>query len=117
MQRKAPSVDPIVAAEALMASCYRVPGIKLILMPEGAIGPYQILGPLGAGGMGEVYRALDPRISRQVALKLLPVSLVNDVERRRRFEQEARLAASLNHPNVMAVYDVGLDQDPPYIVA
>jgi eukaryotic-like serine/threonine-protein kinase len=86
-------------------------------MPEGAIGPYQILGSLGAGGMGEVYRALDPRISRQVALKLLPKSLVNDAERRRRFEQEARLAAALNHPNVMAIYDVGLDQDPPYIVA
>ena len=86
-------------------------------MPEGAIGPYQLLGPIGAGGMGEVYRALDPRIGRQVALKLLPQSLVNDAERRRRFEQEARLAASLNHPNVMAIYDVGLDQDPPYIVA
>jgi Tol biopolymer transport system component/tRNA A-37 threonylcarbamoyl transferase component Bud32 len=86
-------------------------------MPESAIGPYQLLGSLGAGGMGEVYRALDPRIGRQVALKLLPKSLVNDGERRRRFEQEARLAASLNHPNVMAIYDVGLDHDPPYIVA
>ncbi len=86
-------------------------------MPEGAIGPYQLLGSLGAGGMGEVYRALDPRISRHVALKLLPESLVHDAERRRRFEQEARLAASLNHPNVMAIYDVGLDHDPPYIVA
>ncbi len=92
-------------------------GIKLVVMPEGAIGPYQLLGSLGAGGMGEVYRALDPRIGRQVALKLLPKSLVNDGERRRRFEQEARLAASLNHPNVMAIYDVGLDHDPPYIVA
>jgi eukaryotic-like serine/threonine-protein kinase len=101
-----------------MASCYRgAPGITLDFMPESAIGPYQILGPLGAGGMGEVYRALDPRIGRQVALKLLPKSLVNDAERRRRFEQEARLAASLNHPNVMAIYDVGLDHDPPYIVA
>ncbi len=76
-----------------------------------------MLGPLGAGGMGEVYKALDPRIGRQVALKLLPESLANDPERRRRFEQEARLAAALNHPNVMAIYDVGLDQHPPYIVA
>ncbi len=66
--------------------------------------------------MGEVYRALDPRIGRQVALKLLPESLAGDPDRRRRFEQEARLAASLNHPNVMAIYDVGLDQHPPYIV-
>lgn len=86
-------------------------------MPESVIGPYQVLGPLGAGGMGEVYKALDPRVGRQVALKLLPESMANDPDLRRRFEQEARLAASLNHPNVMAIYDVGLDQHPPYIVA
>src|SRR5580693_5017403 len=86
-------------------------------MPETVIGPYQVIGPLGAGGMGEVYRALDPRVGRQVALKLLPESMANDPELRRRFEQEARLAAALNHPNVMAIYDVGLDQHPPYIVA
>ena len=67
--------------------------------------------------MGEVFRALDPRVGRQVALKILPESLARDEERRRRFEQEARLAASLNHPNIMAIYDVGLDQHPPYIVA
>jgi Tol biopolymer transport system component len=86
-------------------------------MAEGAIGPYQILGQLGAGGMGEVYKALDTRVGRQIALKVLPESWAQDVERRRRFEQEARLAASLNHPNIMAIYDVGLDQHPPYIVA
>jgi len=67
--------------------------------------------------MGVVYKALDPRVGRQVALKLLPESLAQDADRRRRFEQEARLAASLNHPNVMAIYDVGLDRHPPYIVA
>ncbi len=86
-------------------------------MPDTVIGPYQLLGQLGAGGMGVVYKALDPRVGRQVALKLLPESLAQDTDRRRRFEQEARLAASLNHPNVMAIYDVGLDQHPPYIVA
>ncbi len=86
-------------------------------MPETVIGPYQVLGPLGAGGMGEVYKALDPRVGRQVALKLLPESMANDPELRRRFEQEARLAAALNHPNVMAIYDVGLDRHPPYLVA
>jgi len=86
-------------------------------MPESVIGPYQVLGPLGAGGMGEVYKALDPRVGRQVALKLLPESMANNPDLRRRFEQEARLAAALNHPNVMAIYDVGLDQHPPYIVA
>ena len=85
-------------------------------MPDETIGPYQVLGQLGAGGMGEVYRALDPRVGRQVALKKLPESLAADSDRRRRFEQEARLAASLNHPNVMAIYDVGLDHHPPYIV-
>jgi eukaryotic-like serine/threonine-protein kinase len=86
-------------------------------MAEGSIGPYQILGQLGAGGMGVVYKALDTRMGRQVALKVLPESWAQDAERRRRFEQEARLAASLNHPNIMAIYDVGLDQHPPYIVA
>jgi len=80
------------------------------------IGPYEIQGQLGAGGMGEVYRALDRRVGRQVALKILPESLAREDDRRRRFEQEARLAASLNHPNVMAIYDVGLDSHPPYIV-
>ena len=80
------------------------------------VGPYQIIGKLGAGGMGEVYKALDPRIQRQVALKILPESLAQDSDRRRRFEQEARVAASLNHPNIMAIYDVGLDHSPPYII-
>ncbi|HMC62525.1 MAG TPA: serine/threonine-protein kinase, partial [Candidatus Solibacter sp.] len=86
-------------------------------MTENTIGPYQILGLLGAGGMGEVFKALDTRVGRQVALKVLPESLAQDPERRRRFDQEARLAASLNHPNVMAIYDVGLDRHPPYIVS
>jgi len=86
-------------------------------MAEKTIGPYRILGSLGAGGMGEVFKALDPRVGRQVALKVLPEELARDPDRRRRFEQEARLAASLNHPNLMAIYDVGLDQDPPFIVA
>src|SRR5580658_7830402 len=85
--------------------------------PGQNIGPYQIQEQLGAGGMGEVYRAIDTRMGRAVALKILPESLARDDERRRRFEQEARLAAALNHPNVMAIYDVGLDQHPPYIVA
>src|SRR5215472_12232176 len=87
-------------------------------MPDAAeaFGPYQLQDKLGAGGMGEVYRALDTRVGRQVAVKILPESLAHDEDRRRRFEQEARLAAALNHPNVMAIYDVGLDRHPPYIV-
>ncbi len=70
------------------------------------VGPHQVLGKLGAGGMGEVYKALDPRIQHPVALKILPDSLAQDTGRRRCFEQEARLAASLNHPGIMAIYDV-----------
>src|ERR1043166_7537785 len=87
------------------------------MSPGQAIGPYQLLEKLGAGGMGEVFKAQDSRVGRNVALKVLPESLAADSERRRRFEQEARLAAALNHPNVMAIYDVGLDAHPPYIVA
>ena len=68
------------------------------------LGPYEILAPLGAGGMGEVYRARDARLERVVALKVLPEELFGDKDRRRRFEQEARLLAALNHPNIAAVH-------------
>ncbi len=70
-------------------------------------GPYEIAGTVGAGGMGEVYRARDTRLGRDVAVKLLPASLASDVSRLRRFEIEARAAAALNHPNLLAVYDIG----------
>ena len=85
-------------------------------MADREIGPYRILEQLGACGMGEVFKATDSRIGRQVAIKILPESLAQDSDRLRRFQQEARLAASLNHPNLMAIYDVGLDYRPPYIV-
>src|SRR5579863_2165332 len=71
------------------------------------LGPYEILAPLGAGGMGEVYRARDTRLGRDVALKILPADVANDLSRRQRFELEARAVAALNHPNIVAVYDVG----------
>jgi eukaryotic-like serine/threonine-protein kinase len=80
------------------------------------LGPNEILSPLGAGGMGEVYRARDPRLGRDVAIKVLPASLSNDADRLRRFEQEARAAGVLNHPNITAVYDVGTHLGSPYIV-
>src|ERR1700733_10638722 len=70
-------------------------------------GPYEIAGPLGAGGMGEVYRASDTRLKRDVAVKVLPAEFSRDPERRQRFEQEARAVAALNHPNIVAIYDVG----------
>jgi len=80
------------------------------------LGPYEILSPLGAGGMGEVYRARDTRLEREVAVKVLPESFTSDAERLRRFEQEARATGSLNHPNVLAVFDVGRLGDSPYLV-
>src|SRR5213083_2090287 len=81
------------------------------------LGPYEILSPIGAGGMGEVYRAKDPRLGRDVAIKVLPASLSQDADRLRRFEQEARAAGALNHPNILAVYDVGTHAGAPYVVS
>src|SRR5439155_228685 len=80
------------------------------------LGPYEVLSPLGAGGMGEVYRGRDPRIGRDVAIKVLPEAFSKDVERLHRFEKEARSAGVLNHPNVLVVYDVGEQDGCPYIV-
>jgi serine/threonine protein kinase len=81
------------------------------------LGPYEILSLLGAGGMGEVYRARDPRLGRDVAVKVLPSDLLIDSERLDRFELEARSAAALNHPHILSVYDVGQHQGSPYIVS
>jgi serine/threonine protein kinase/Tol biopolymer transport system component len=81
------------------------------------LGPYEIIGPLGAGGMGEVYRALDERLRRYVAIKVLPARFGGDDEMLRRFQQEARAAGALNHPNVLAVFDVGADGGVPYVVS
>src|SRR5712691_1166923 len=80
------------------------------------LGPYEIVAPIGAGGMGEVYRAKDPRLKRDVAVKVLPVSFSKDADRLRRFEQEAQAAGGLNHPNITAVYDVGSHEGAPYVV-
>ncbi len=79
------------------------------------LGPYEIISPLGAGGMGEVYRARDTRLSREVAIKVLPGELSSDRERLSRFEQEARSASALNHPNIITVYDIGQAESVSYI--
>src|ERR1700722_8857218 len=81
------------------------------------LGPYEIIAPLGAGGMGEVYRARDSRLKREVAIKVLPPSLSLDADRLRRFEQEALATAALNHPNILAVFDIGTHDGAPYVVS
>ena len=86
------------------------------------LGPYEIVSPLGAGGMGEVYRARDTRLKREVAIKVLPPAFSRDGDRLRRFEQEALATAALNHPNILAVFDIGTteigaDQGSPYVVS
>ena len=80
------------------------------------LGPYEVLGALGAGGMGEVYRARDTRLGRDVALKVLPADVAGDPDRRRRFEREARAVAALNHPAVLALYDVGEAEGVAFMV-
>jgi eukaryotic-like serine/threonine-protein kinase len=81
------------------------------------LGPYEILSPLGAGGMGEVYRARDTRLGRDVALKILPESFARETDRLRRFEQEARAVAALNHPNILAIHDIGEQDGSPFLVS
>src|SRR5215831_12415837 len=81
------------------------------------MGPYELLAPLGAGGMGEVYKAKDARLDRLVAIKVLPELFADDPERRLRFEHEARLLSSLSHPNLLAVFDVGSHNGLFFIVS
>jgi len=80
------------------------------------LGPYEIIAPLGAGGMGEVYRARDIRLDRIIAVKVLPELIATDAERLRRFEQEAKAVAALNHPNILSVHDIGVQAGIHFIV-
>src|SRR5262245_9633930 len=84
---------------------------------DARFGPYAILGPLARGGMGEVYRAWDPRLEREVALKILRERAETDPERVRQFISEARAASALNHPNIIVVFDAAVDGATPYIVS
>ncbi len=84
--------------------------------PGTALGSYRLLGLLGRGGMGEVYRAKDPRLSREVAIKVLPAGFAEDAERLRRFELEARAVSALNHPNILTVYELGVHEGAPFLV-
>jgi len=87
-----------------------------VLTPGARLGPYEILSPLGSGGMGEVYRARDARLERDVAVKVLPARLARDAEARSRFEREARAVAALSHPNILAIHDFGLEEGIAYAV-
>src|SRR5262245_52528483 len=81
------------------------------------VGPYKITASVGAGGMGEVFRARDTRLNRDVAIKVLPKDFVSDADRLRRFEQEAQTLAALNHPNVLTIHDAGVHDGAPYLVS
>jgi serine/threonine protein kinase len=89
----------------------------MTILPGTQLGAYEIVAPLGAGGMGEVYRALDGRLDREVAIKVLPAEFAKDADRLRRFEQEARATSALNHPNILTIYDIGTHEGAPYIVS
>jgi Tol biopolymer transport system component/predicted Ser/Thr protein kinase len=90
---------------------------ELPRLPAGTlVGPYRLDRAIGAGGMGVVYRAHDPRVGRDVAIKMLPPQFIADAERLRRFEHEARAVGALNHPNLLTLYDVGTTRDQPYLV-
>ncbi|HEX9285749.1 MAG TPA: protein kinase [Thermoanaerobaculia bacterium] len=86
------------------------------LLPGVRLGPYEVLAPLGAGGMGEVYRVRDTRLQREVAIKVLPASFSSDPDRLRRFEREARAASALNHPGILTIHDFGEHDGAPYVV-
>src|SRR5664279_2500804 len=97
---------PVAAGEA-----------RVRLKPGSHLGPYEIVEPIGAGGMGEVYRARDPRFPREVAIKLLPAAFADDQAHLARFEHEARAAGSLNHPNILTVHDFARENGAPYLVS
>jgi serine/threonine protein kinase len=86
------------------------------LVPGVRLGHYEVVGPLGAGGMGEVYRARDTRLGREVAVKVLPSVVAKDAGRLARFEQEARAVAALSHPNILAIHDFGSEEGTSYAV-
>ena len=89
----------------------------MALAADSRVGPYQVLGSIGCGGMGEVYRARDLRLSRDVAVKVLRADVSRDPDLVRRFEQEAKAVGALNHPNILTVFDTGESDGLPYIVS
>src|SRR5947208_1936272 len=88
----------------------------MALTASARLGPYQIIAPIGAGGMGEVYKARDTRLDRTVAIKVLPAHALTDPDARARFEREARAIAALDHPHICAIYDIGRDAGADFLV-
>ncbi len=88
----------------------------MMLIPGTKLGPYEVVAPIGAGGMGEVYRAKDARLDRDVAIKILPQEMCADPARKQRFEREAKTISGLNHPNICVLYDVGCQDGVDYLV-
>src|SRR5579862_357516 len=101
--------EAFMETPALQAAARELAGEKTALAPGTHLGPYEILASIGAGGMGQVYRAHDPRLKRDVAIKVLPAAMALDRAHIARFEREARAASALNHPNIVSVYDLGLE--------
>ena len=120
-------VESLLAAEAVVGDFIVNPALKdaagLLTseVPGGMVGKqlghYQVLSFIGAGGMGEIYAAKDPRLGRKVAIKLLPAAVLRDADRLQRFEQEARAVGMLNHPNILTIHDTGVHEGAPYIVS
>ena len=110
------ALNPVTADRVRDEICRRIIGTTDGPPNRQAARPYEILSAIGAGGMGEVYRATDSRLRREVAIKVLPSDVCGDPQRLRRFEQEARAASALNHPNVLVVHDIGGLDAAPYVV-
>jgi serine/threonine protein kinase len=100
------SAEDVLTGGAVAAAAGFVTDVGRPLLTGRRLGSYQILAPIGAGGMGEVYRARDTRLGREIAIKILPLAFTADAGRLTRFEHEARVLASLNHPNIAAIYGV-----------
>src|SRR5262245_33882255 len=98
-----------------MAASYRT-GHAMTLSTGSQLGPYEVLGPIGAGGMGEVYKARDTRLDRSVAIKVLPSHLSSNPDLKQRFEREAKAISSLSHPHICTLHDVGHQDGTDYLV-
>jgi eukaryotic-like serine/threonine-protein kinase len=107
----------LASSDDVRSSFLQAPPPRVTLSTGTKLGEYEIKSMLGAGGMGEVYRARDARLGRDVAIKVLPALMSADADRLRRFEQEARAAAALNHPNILAVFQMGTFEGAPYLVS